>query len=351
MKKILFGSGDFPYFGGAATNIYALTKWLNSKEDFKAICVINYTQELTSVQLDPDNTDAIYHIKDWKNKNIKNDILNLLGGEPDIIYIKKYIVGHYLKILFPETQFIYILSSVISSEYDWHNKDKTTLYTEGIIPKCIRDLTFTDKIIANSEISKKILFNFNNNVDISVAYTSFIVNHKNDFSFLKIDDNTDSDWQTRKYDFAFASSCCNREIKNIKLFIDIINNNEFSNKNKIIIGKNSHKYTNIDNCTCLDILNHDTLMQKLKDVKLVIISSYYESLSNFMIEALNSGCNILISDTIGGSEFIIDECVCQTKLEFIEKANILLQNQVRCIKPGFNYTEEMLFSDLMLIMS
>ena len=49
MNKIIFASGDYPMFGGAATNIYALTKCLNSKKNFKAICVINYTQELTLV--------------------------------------------------------------------------------------------------------------------------------------------------------------------------------------------------------------------------------------------------------------------------------------------------------------
>ena len=42
-KKIIFASGDFPLFGGAATNVYALTKWLNTKENFKAITVINYS--------------------------------------------------------------------------------------------------------------------------------------------------------------------------------------------------------------------------------------------------------------------------------------------------------------------
>jgi hypothetical protein len=28
MEKIIFASGDYPYFGGAATNIYGLVKWM-----------------------------------------------------------------------------------------------------------------------------------------------------------------------------------------------------------------------------------------------------------------------------------------------------------------------------------
>ncbi len=347
-KKIVFASGDFPLFGGAATNIYALTKWLNSKEHFKAITVINYSLELSQDKLDPHNTGCVYHIPDWKRENIKNDIISLLQGDPDIIYIKKWIVGHYLKLLFPNSKFLYILSSVISSEYDWNKKDKTSLYTEEIIPKCIRDLTFTDKIIANSKISQSILLNFNENTDVNIAYTSFIINNGKKHSFLELNNNIDENWKNRQYDIGFASSCCNREIKNIKLFIDIITKPQFIEKKKIIVGKNSEQYRNIKNCTCFDILHHDDLMKQIKNTKLIIISSHYESLSNFMIEAINSGCNVLISNTIGGNEFIVDECIANTDSEFLEKTRNLLEKQVNCLKNDFSYSEDKLMDDLLL---
>lgn len=347
-KKIIFASGDFPLFGGAATNVYALTKWLNSKEDFKAITVINYSLELSIDKLDPHGTESVYHIQDWKQDNIKNDIITLLQGEPDIIYIKKWIVGYYLKLLFPKSKIFYILSSVISSEYDWNNKDKTSLYTEEIIPKSIRDLTFTDKIIANSKISQSILFNFNKNTDVGIAYTSFIINNGKKHSFLELNNNIDENWKNRKYDIGFASSCCNRDIKNIKLFIDIITNQQFNDKQKLIVGKNSEQYNSVENCTCFDILHHDNLMEQIKNTKLIIITSHYESLSNFMVEAINSGCNILISNTIGGNEFIVDECIANTDSDFLEKTSILLEKQVNCLKNDFRYSEDKLMDDLFL---
>ena len=347
-QKIIFASGDFPLFGGAATNIYALSKWLNSKENFKAVTVINYSLNLSLDKLDPHDTGCVYHIQDWKQENIKNDIITLLEGEPNIIYIKKWIVGHYLKLLFPRSKIIYILSSVISSEYVWKNKDASSLYTEEIIPMCIRDLTFTDKIIANSKISQEILLNFNKNTNVDIAYTSFIINNGKKYSFFKLNNNIDENWNNRKYDIGFSSSCCNREIKNIKLFIDIITNQQFINKKKIIIGKNSEQYNNIENCTCFDILHHDDLMNQIKNTKLIIITSHYESLSNFMIEAINYGCNILISHTIGGNEFIINECIANTYFEFLEKTSKLLEKQVNCLKSDFNYSEDKLMSDLFL---
>jgi glycosyltransferase involved in cell wall biosynthesis len=348
MKKIIFASGDFPLFGGAATNIYALTKWLNSTEDFKAIAVINYSLELSLDKLDPHSTGYVYHIQNWKQENIKNDIIKLLNGEPDTIYIKKWIIGHYLKLLFPNSTFLYILSSVISSEYDWKNKDKTSLYTEAIIPKCIRDLTYTDKIIANSKISQSILLNFNKNTDVNIAYTSFIINNGKHHSFLELNNNIDENWRSRKYDIGFASSCCNRNIKNIKLFINIIKNKQFNNKQKLIVGKNSEQYTSIENCACFDLLHHDDLMKQLKNIKLIIITSYYESLSNFMIESINSGCNILISNTIGGNEFIVDECIANTESEFLDKTSTLLEKQIKCLKNDFSYSEDRLMNDLFL---
>jgi len=348
MKKIIFASGDFPLFGGAATNVYALTKWLNSKKDFKAITVINYNLELSIDKLDPHGTGSVYHIQDWKQDNIKNDIIKYLDGEPDSIYIKKWVVGYYLKLLFPSSKVIYILSSVISSEYDWNNKDKTSLYTEEIIPKCIRDLTFTDKIIANSKISQSILLNFNKNTDVGIAHTSFIINNGKKHSFLELNNNIDENWKNRQYDICFAASCCNREIKNIKLFIDIITKPQLIEKTKLIVGKNSEQYRNIENCTCFDILHHDDLMIQIKNTKLVIISSHYESLSNFMIESINSGCNVLISDTIGGNEFIVDECIANTESEFLEKAINLLEKQVNCLKNDFSYSEDKLMNDLFL---
>ena len=349
MKKIIFASGDFPLFGGAATNVYALTKWLNSKEDFKAITVINYSLELSIDKLDPHGTGCVYHIQDLKQDNIKNDIIKYLDGEPDSIYIKKWFVGHYLKILFPNSKIFYILSSVISSEYDWKNKDKTSLYIEEIIPKCIRDLTFTDKIIANSKISQSILLNFNKNTDVNIAYTSFIINNGRKHSFLELNNNIDENWKNRKYDIGFAASCCNRDIKNTKLFIDIITKPSLLEKTKIIVGKNSEQYCNIEKCTCFDILHHDDLMKQIKNTKLLIITSHYESLSNFMIEAINYGCNVLISDTIGGNEFIVDECIANTDSEFLEKTIKLLEKQTKCLKNDFSYSEDNLMRDLYLL--
>ena len=348
IKNIVFASGDYPLFGGAATNAYALTKWINSKLEYNAITIINNSLELSQDKIDPHNTGLVYHVKDWNEKNIKNEIIKLLPGNPDIIYVKKYNVGINLKKLFPDSKVFFLLSSVVWSEYNWEKTDKEALYSKEIIPESLQQTTFTDKIIVNSELSKSILLNFNKNADVTLAYTSFIINNGKNYSFLKLSNKLDQNWDNRKYDIGFAASCCNRVTKNIRLFIDIIKNEEFNDKQKLIIGRNSEQYKNIKNCNCFDIMKHDNLMDMIKNTKLIIIPSHYESLSNFMIEAINYGCNILISDQIGGYEFIIDQCIARNNSEYLEKTKLLLEKQVDCLKSSFNYSEDNLTKDLFL---
>jgi hypothetical protein len=340
--KIIFGSGDYPMFGGAATNIYALSKFINTKHKYKSICIFNYSNFLSKEKLDPDNTNSVYHIKQWNQSSLKDDIIKILDGVPEIAYIKKCAVGYNLKKIFPKCKIIYILSSVIESE-----SIKNNLFDENIIPDSIKCLTYTDTIIVNSKLSKDILYNFNNKVNISIAYTSLLINFEKKFKFIEYK-NINNDWYNRKYDFGFVSSCCNRVVKNINLFLKIISKKKFNNKKSIIIGKNSYIYKFNENTTQYGLLNHNDLLNKLKDIKLIIITSRYESLSNLMFEALDAGCNILINPAIGGSEFINEKCIAFSLDDYIEKADFLTSKKYKCIKNNFNYSEDRLMNDLFL---
>lgn len=343
-KKIIFGSGDYPMFGGAATNIYALSKWINTKYKYKSMCIFNYPEFLSKKELDPDDTKSVYHIKHWDQPNLKYDIIKILNGEPEIAYIKKNNIGGYLKKIFPKCKIIYILSSVIDSERVANN-----LFDKNIIPDSIKSKTYTDKIIVNSKISRDILYNFNNKVDISIAYTSLIINYKKKFKFIKlknVNKNVNNDWCNRKYDIGFVSSSCDRFVKNIDLFLKIISNKKFNNKKSIIIGKKSDMYKFSENTTQCGLLNHDDLLNKLKNIKLIIISSRYESLSNLMLEALNANCNILINPNIGGGEFINNKCIASSYNEYVEKTDILTSKKYKCIKENFKYSENDLSNDL-----
>jgi hypothetical protein len=296
--------------------------------------------DLTKELYDPENTGCIYHIKNFDNKNkIKEDIIKMLNGIPDNIYIKKTVIGLNLQTIFQESKFYYILSSVIDSDkLETIKKDDILNNINELIPDTIKKLTLTEKIIVNSHLSKNILLSYNNQANIDIAYTSFLINSNKHCDFLNLKNKQNNDWNNRLYDIGFIASCCNRKVKNIKLFKKIVNNKMFNSDLKIIIGKNSSNHSDIKKSICFDLLSHDEIIKKLKNIKLIIITSIYESLSNFMIESIMCGCNILISDTVGGKEFINDDCVANNREEFIHKANILKKNKINCIKDNFNYT-------------
>jgi glycosyltransferase involved in cell wall biosynthesis len=337
-KRIIFASGDYPFFGGAATNVYALIKYFKFN-NYNVIGLILNTSDLKKENYDPENIGCMYHIRNFDNKSkIKEDIIKMLNGIPDNIYIKKTVIGLNLRTIFTESKIYYILSSVIDSDKLENIKKNDVFKNTELIPDVIQKLTLSEKIIVNSELSKKILLNYNNKANIDIAYTSFLINSNKHYDFLNIKNNQNDDWDNRIYDIGFIASCCNRTVKNIKLFKEIVNNPIFNCDVKLIIGKNSSNHSDIKNSIWFDLLNHDEILEKLKKTKLIIISSIYESLSNLMIESIMCGCNILISDTIGGREFINDNCVANNLNDFINKANILKKNKINCIKDNFNYT-------------
>jgi len=349
MKKLIFASGDYPFFGGAATNIYALVKYFKLN-NYNVIGLILNTSDLKKEIYDPENIGCMYHIKKFNNKyKIKEDIIKMLNGIPDNIYIKKTVIGLNLRKIFPESKIYYILSSVIDSNKLKNIKKKIIpdIITE-LIPDSIKKITLSEKIIVNSELSKKILLNYNNKANIDIAYTSFLINSNKNYKFLDLNSKNNDNWNNRVYDIGFIASCCNRKIKNIKLFKKIVNNPIFNSDVKLIIGKNSRNHIDIKNSICFDLLKHDEILEKLKNTKLIIICSIYESLSNLMIESIMCGCNILINDTIGGREFINDDCVANNLNDFVNKANILKKNKINCIKNNFNYTINDLIKGLYL---
>ena len=347
-KKILFASGDYPFNGGSATNIYMLSLWLNRCTQYDSYCIFNYIHYLDKIQLDPYNCKNVYQIQNWNNKLIKTELIKFLNGVPDIIYVKKTIVGHKLEVLFPNSTIYYLLSSVLDSENNWYKYDNINtnyLYNKELIPLSIKVLTENNKkIIVNSNLAKQILLNYNTNVNISIAYTSFVNNNFN-FNNNFISDNY---WNNRPFDICFISSSCDRSTKNIKLFIDIIKNPQFKDNKKCIIGDNSRQFSYIDNCTCVNRISGCEIIDYLKKTKLVIIPSKYDSMPNVMFEALQSQCNVLISSNVGGTEILVDSCIASSLDEFIQKTSTLIKNKIECINNSFKYSETQLLTDLKL---
>ena len=280
-KKIIFASGDYPFFGGAATNVYALVKYFKLN-NYNVIGLILNTLDLKKEIYDPENIGCMYHIQNFDNKSkIKEDIIKMLNGPPDNIYIKKTVIGLNLQTIFQESKIYYILSSVIDSDkLETIKKDDILSNINELIPDTIKKLTLTEKIIVNSRLSKKILLSYNKQANIDIAYTSFLINSNKHCDFLNLKNKQNNNWNNRLYDIGFIASCCNRKVKNIKLFKKIVNNKMFNSDLKIIIGKNSSNHSDIKKSICFfeivkegvnDVLCHLQLINILFSLNIILV--------------------------------------------------------------------------------
>src|SRR6478752_6334510 len=94
-KVILISSTQYPGYGGAATNAYAIIKFLREKK--YTVFVIFFTNE--SDNIDPDNIGNIFRFdiltfqkKDMNSINkYRNLIKEKIKAEPDIMLCKNYL--------------------------------------------------------------------------------------------------------------------------------------------------------------------------------------------------------------------------------------------------------------------
>src|SRR5437016_13467 len=116
-KLILVTSTQYPGYGGAATNAYALIKFLKIKE----YDVIGIFFEDKNVNVDPDNIGNVYRFE-WtifdkylldrshsnKIESYRNMLNVLLKREPDIMVCKNYRAPVFCRVLYPSVKNIYL---------------------------------------------------------------------------------------------------------------------------------------------------------------------------------------------------------------------------------------------------
>lgn len=256
-KNILFICGDYPNYGGSATNC-------NNLE--------NYYRNMGH------NTYSYYH--DYNNIDINN-----INFNPDIIILKLFIKKN-LKEKF-KCPIIYLIGGIYKNDldkpyYDINTKEEQDKYINISV---INEIKKSDYSFTNSTHTQKILKKYYN-IDTELFYSSFI-----EFKDKKpfIDDNFDN----RKYNYGLIVSNFDRKIKNIEKSIEYLKDKS----NVILIGKNSNKYVDYG-FECIDLIDNNSMINYYKNIKYIVQDSFYESCSNVKIEALFNGCKIAIKNII-----------------------------------------------------
>ncbi len=117
-KLIIISSTQYPGYGGAATNAYALIKYLRNL-GYKVIGIFFHV-DCEKINVDPDNLGNIFifnsiaydkEITEVLDENRKM-INNVYGIQPSLMLCKNYKAPLFCSKLFPETPTIYLVSGI-----------------------------------------------------------------------------------------------------------------------------------------------------------------------------------------------------------------------------------------------
>jgi glycosyltransferase involved in cell wall biosynthesis len=322
MERILVTSTQYPYYGGAATNSYALIKYLRS-QGFKVAGVFF---DKHSTPVDPDKIGGVWRVSDKNTRNlVKRIIVKHLEGRPDLILAKNYAAPLHSRSMFGLSKLAYMVTGSphmiqLSSEGISANKYLRSDRKDRFTPE-IKAIKNSDIVIPNSPIGRKLLVkHYGNMRKIALPIdTSMALNRT----------GRSRDFNSRQYDIAFIASNLKRNVKNAKLAKRIFK--KFGNSKKIVIGNNNHIFKGMSNTKVYSIMKHHEVINILSNTKLVLCTSYYDASPNTIKEAVSCGCNVLISRNCGWSETYPEEFICKDVYdlqEWIDKTAFLLQNNI-----------------------
>jgi glycosyltransferase involved in cell wall biosynthesis len=352
-KSILVISTQYPGYGGASTNAYAIIKYLR-KQNYN---VVGIFVEDKNINVDPDNIGNIFRfayypfVQKINSKIAEYKILldNLLKEPPNIILCKNYIAPLCSKMLYPNVKNIYLVSGLCCVIDICEKIPANKLVSQKICLKKNRNeimaIDNSDIIVTNSPLTLDIFLNsfieykqkiYPIPVD-TTKYATLLINNIN---------NTNNAIQ-KKFDFIITSSILTRKEKNNIFMIDILNKPEFNKYTKLIIGSNNASFLNIPNSKVFDLLPHSKLMELMANTKVLLYPSLYDSNPNTIREAVHNKCLVLMSNNIGYHELFPNISVCSTydQKEWISKSIYLVDNYEKIIK---NYCINFNTDDILL---
>ena len=337
-KSILVVSTQYPSYGGASTNAYAIIKYLR-QNNYNVIGV--FIENDDDIDVDPENMGNIYHFKLYPfqygmtNKILEyRKIINAVGNRaPSIILCKNYLSPIYSKILYPNSKIIYLVSGLCNA-IEICTQTPTNLIISNNIKLCqskneIRAINNSDLIVINSMITFTI-FNTSYGEYKNKLYPKIV--DTSQYASILIDDGANNN--NKIYDFIIVASILTRKEKNNEFLIQILKNPLFDQYSKLIVGNNNINFFDIPNATIYDSLPHNTLMNLMNRSKILLYPSLYDSNSNTIREAVYNKCLILMSNNIGFYESFPDFSICKTYEleEWINKSIYLVNNYDTIVK-------------------
>ncbi|XWV26174.1 glycosyltransferases group 1 [Tupanvirus soda lake] len=325
--NIVCCSIDIPYVGGCATNMYRIIKYLSTNINFNIYCIFISN---TKGNHNPDNLNNVFKISYDSNTennlfNLKNYIITQINNI-DFVFFKNYKIFPFIKKIFGDTKIIFSPSGLRSVSGNT-SKDyvmdmimtpitrKPNINMENLddIYKFVQDndmylddyaLKQSDMVIPNSFLSYKIINQYYPtmpNLQYPIYFTNIIYNGI-----------YASDFKNRPFDVMFCAYDWKRKCKNYQMVLNILNHSESKNLRIIVVGKSQlvqYNHNHNNNISRYEYLDNDRIIDILKEVKVVVIPSKYDSNPNVLVEAIICGCNVVTSTNVGNSENLDKECI------------------------------------------
>ena len=316
-KNILILSTQYPHCGGAATFAYDLHNYLQ-KNNINSKCIFFVNNIISEKLLDPYKYGNIYMFKRNEINKYLNKLKTILENI-DCIFAINYGVISIIKNLFNK-KIIYISTgspeltlgedcpinnNISYMKYMNDNNNNFKIIRNNKNYKSIVDSSFTiigtndsknlyHKIFPELINKMQVIFS----LELLINIDKFNLNKK--ISYNNLD---------KKIDLIAIASSWDRKVKNVKLLYNIFQ--KYPKFNKVIIGKSSlYNFNEIENTIFIENIANYKVLEYLKNSKIIIIPSFFESACITLVEGLSQKCKIITSKNVGLSYLLPDEYIC-----------------------------------------
>lgn len=340
-EKIKIGifTTQLPYDGGASTLAFDIYKYFIKNNLDTKICFFIKKKKLQSIkEIDKKDTilsDENVYILPNREKLIKKysnitDELSHFNLVIAINYgvvslIKKFYNNNILYLIVGSPELTLGNNSPVSNSISYNNfinsnSDINDLEDNINVKMNKESLNSSHIIIANSLHTKKLYDKIYKDYSLKIFYIGSIECeiYKNKY-YLNDNINYNTDYyKNRKYDLICISSNWNRIVKNINLVYNIYKN--LPTLNKVIIGlqNKNYNFTKIPNTLVLGNLKNEIVHKFLSESKILIMTSFFESASISILEAIINGCKVLTSTNVAMSSILQNDCICKDIYDIME---------------------------------
>lgn len=323
-KNILFICSDFPSYGGASTNTERLMKYYGSINHkvfglFVSDLKFNHKFEI--------ELGSNMLITKFVTDKIINKINSFFDHQKiDLVIIRNFCDHNfcnieYLKTIWTKSIFYFLVPGIFKDTLDKYVEELDSIeIRKYICPEILNTAMNCDKLFTNSLLTQYLLIK-HFNIQINILYFNYLYNQKHNITKY-------INPKERPFLIGVVISNFNRTIKNVSLIRYIFE--KFHKYQKIAIGKNSEILKDIENTTCIGLTINDDVDFFLRNVNIVINTSFYESCSNSLIEAELCGCNVIKHNYFNLEnstfKFPIEKLIYEYKTsdELIEKINYII---------------------------